>query len=207
MMVSLPQRILIKQKAALYGVPGCRIGTSPLLKEGLFRAPAMQQPRQAIVSFEAARLVINSVLSIALLGELLFDGPRTRPHRRIFDRDGVFERVRPGPRPTLDQMQILARALKIGLRTEVRHVDDEAIALPVAARVAVPLANVGRQMRASVHDDVALPPLALAHVVEHRDAVWRLHDTPEADAAELRKAPGQAALPQRGVLRTVMTIH
>src|SRR5882762_5815027 len=126
MMVSLPQRIFIEHKTALYGVPGCRIGTFSLLEEGLFRAPSMQQSRKAIVSFDAARLVKNSVLLVALLGELLFDGPRPRPHGRIFYRHGIFERGRAGARPTLDQVQILARALKIGLRAEVRHVDDEA---------------------------------------------------------------------------------
>src|SRR5262249_28092601 len=81
-----------------------------------------------------------------------------------------------------DHVKILARPLKIGLRTEIRHVNHEGVALPVATRVAVPLANAGRQMGASVHDDVALPPLALAHVVEHRDAAGCLHDAPEADA-------------------------
>ena len=92
-------------------------------------------------------------------------------------------------------MQILARALKIGLRTEVRHVDDEGIALPVAARVAIPLADAGRQMRASVHDDVALPPLSLTHVVEHRDAARRLHDPPEA--ADWPPNSGSPAVRQR----------
>ena len=55
----------------------------------------------------------------------------------------IFERIGSGARPALDQMQILARALKIRLRTEIRHVDDERIAFPMAARVAVPLADQG----------------------------------------------------------------
>ena len=101
---------------------------------------------------------------------------------------------RPGARPALDQVQVLARALEIGLRTEVRHVDDERVALPVAARVAVPLADVGRQMRASVHDDVALPALALAHVVEDRDAARRLHDPAEAAG---RRLPNSGSPPVR----------
>src|SRR5258705_8192034 len=170
----------------------------------------MQQPRQAIISFEAARLVINSVLLLALLGEFLLGGPRTRPHRRIFDRDGVFEGLRPGARPTLDQMKILARALIIGLRTEVRHVDDEAVTLPMTARIAVPLSDVSGKMRAPVQADVALPSLSLTHVVEHRDAAWCLHDAAEA-AAERRskfgQPAGQTTLRQRGVFRTVMAIH
>src|SRR5215470_8545074 len=119
----------------------------------------MQQPRQAIIPFDAAGLVINSVLLVALPGELLLGGPGLGPHGRIFDRDLVRERLRPGARPPLDQVQVLARAKEIGFRTEVGHVDYKRAALPMAARVTEPLTNAGRQVRASVHYDVALPPL------------------------------------------------
>src|SRR5262249_48744632 len=88
-----------------------------------------------------------------------------------------------GPRPALDEVQVLARAAIIGLRAEVRHVDHQRISLPVAARVAKPLADAGRQVRAAVHDDVALPALSLAHGVEDRDAARRLDDPREAAAA------------------------
>jgi len=84
---------------------------------------------------------------------------------------------------------MLPRAPKVSLRTEVRHVDDEGISLPVATRVAIPLADVGRQVRAPVHDDVPLPPLALTQVVEHRDATRCLHDPPEADACNSGSPP------------------
>src|SRR5271170_81987 len=96
--------------------------------------------------------------------------------RSVLDRDLVFERGRPCPRPALGQVQVLARPPIIGLRAEVRHVDDEGISLPVAPRVAEPLADAGRQMGASVHDDVPLPSLALTYVVEHRDAAGCLDD-------------------------------
>src|ERR1700730_16681511 len=205
---ALPQRIVLKQKTTLYVVYGSRIGTSSLRKGEIFHPPSMQQPREAKVSFDAARLVIESVFLIALLGELFLDGPWPRPHGRIFDLDLVFERGRAGPRPAFDQMQVLARSLEIGLRTEVRHVDDEGVALPAATRVAIPLADVGRQMRAPVHDDVPLPPLALAHVVEDRDAALCLHDPPVAagPAAKLGQSAGQAAVRQVAVLRTIMAI-
>src|SRR6516225_3902464 len=62
-------------------------------------------------------------------------------------------------------------------------------------------------MGARVHHDVALPALALSHVVEDRDAAGCLHDAPETDAAELGQPAGQAALRQRGVLRSIMPIH
>src|SRR5258706_1245921 len=77
----------------------------------------------------------------------------------------------------------------------------------MTTRVAVPLADIGRQMRAPVHDDVALPSLPLTHVVEHRNAAWCLDDTPEADASKLRQPGGQAAVLQRAVLRTIESVH
>src|SRR5271170_5432581 len=127
----------------------------PRRKGGVFHAPSVQQPWQTIIAFEAARLGINPVLLIALPAELLLYGPWPRPHGRIFDRDLVGEGLRPSARPSLDEMQVLARSEDIGFRTEVGHVDDEGIALPMAARVAEPLADAGGQMRAAVHDDVA----------------------------------------------------
>src|SRR6516162_9047117 len=101
----------------------------------------MQQPGQAIVSFDAARLGVKSVRFVALPGEFLLDRPGPRPHRRIFDRDDVFKRGWAGPRPALAQMQGFACPLIIGLWTEVRHIDDKSITVPVAARIANPLAE------------------------------------------------------------------
>src|SRR5262249_47601049 len=78
------------------------------------------------------------------------------------------------------------------------------------ARIAKPLADLGWQMRAAVHHDGALPALALADVVVHRDAARRLHDPAEAAAAiagaELRQPDGQAAVRQRAILGAVMTV-
>src|SRR6266478_8462691 len=170
----------------------------------------MQQPRQAIVSFDAAWLVINSVLLLALFRELLLDGPRPRPHGRIFDRDHVREGLWPGARPALNKVQVLARPQEIGFRAEVGHVDHKRVALPMAARVAEPLTDARRQVGAPVHDDVALPPLALIHVVEDRDAAGRLHDAAEAaaeEAAELGQPAMQAAVCQPIVLWTIAAIE
>src|SRR5215470_13098573 len=169
----------------------------------------MHDSRETIVSLNAARLVIQSVIGFALPGEPLPGGPRPRPHGRILSGHHIFERRRPGPCPTLHQVQVLARTLVIGLGTEVRHVDNERIALPAAARVAVPLAYVGRQVRAPAHDDVALPPLPLTDVVENRDAARRLHDAAEAAivGSKFGKPAGQAALRQRAVLWTIVAIH
>src|SRR5262249_60802208 len=111
-----------------------------------------------IVSLVAARLVIDSVRLFALPDELLRDRPGLRPHGRIVNRDHVLEGIRPGPRPALNQMQVVARALKIRLRAEVRDIDDEGVALPVPTRIAIPLAGAGRQMGAPVPHDVWLAP-------------------------------------------------
>src|SRR5713101_1585909 len=191
-------------------VLSCRIRALTLRTGAVFHARSTQQPREAIVSFNAARLIINPVLLIALLGELLLYGPGLSPHRRIFDGHDVLERSRPGPRPALDQVQVLARAPIIGFRTEIRHVNDEGIALPMAARVAIPLADVSRQMGAPVHDDIPLPALPLTHIVEYRNAAGRLHDPAEAPAecgAKLGQPARQAALRQTAVLRTVIAVH
>src|ERR1700674_185858 len=169
----------------------------------------MQQPRQALVPFDATGLGIKSVLLIALLREFLFESPRPRPYSRIFDCDLVGEGPWSGAGPALNQLQVLARSKDIGFRTEVGHVDHKRVALPMAARVAEPLADVGRQVGASVHDDVALPPFSLTHVVEDRDAARGLHDPAETAgvAAKHKRPAGQAALCQRTVLRTIVAIH
>src|SRR4051812_47436402 len=128
------------------------------------------------------RLIIDPVLLVGLPGKRLRDCPWLRPNARVIHGNGIFELARALSCPSLDQVQVLARALIVGLRTEVCHVDDQAIAVPVAARVAIPLTDAGRQMRPAVHDDVALPALALADVVEDRNAAGGLHDAAETAA-------------------------
>src|SRR5580704_14391387 len=101
----LLQRIILSARDSR-GVVCCRGLWSPSFRKGeVCQARSTQQPREGIVSFVAARLVIDSVFLVALPGELLLHGPWTRPHGRIFDRDRVFERGRPGPHPALDQVQ------------------------------------------------------------------------------------------------------
>jgi hypothetical protein len=114
---------------------------------------------------------------------------------------------RPGPRPALDEMEILARALKILLLRKVRDVDDEGIALPARAGIAISLANVGGQMGTSVHDDVPLPPLSLTYVVEHRDSAGCLDDPVCALAPDARQPGGQTSHRRRALLRTVVAIY
>src|SRR5215471_5834793 len=103
-------------------VYGDRIGTSPFRKSGLFNAPSMQKSRESVVAFNAAWFGINPVLLVALLAELLVDGPRSGPHRRILERDLVGERRRPGARPALDEVQVLPRPEGIGVAVYAHRV-------------------------------------------------------------------------------------
>src|SRR5580704_14876135 len=104
---ALPQRIVLKQETALDVVDRSRIGTSSLGKGELFNAPAMQQAWEAEVTFDAARLVIEAVLLLALLRVIFLGGPWPRPHGRVFDGHGVFDRCWRGARKALDDMQVL----------------------------------------------------------------------------------------------------
>src|SRR5262249_34666424 len=109
MMVSFCLRLTLLQRIIfnahkIRGVVFCRRVRTSTLREGEFlRARSAHQPREAIVSFEAARFVVKSVLLVALPGELLLDDPWLGPHRRIFDGYHVLERGWPGARPALDQ--------------------------------------------------------------------------------------------------------
>src|SRR5262249_46633117 len=96
----------------------------------------------------------------------LLDGPRSRPGRRIFNRDHVLKRVGIQARPALDEMQVLARPLEICLRTEIRHIDNQGIAVPPAAGISPPLPDRRRKMWTPVDGNHALPPLPLTCVIE-----------------------------------------
>src|SRR5437773_1685648 len=72
-------------------------------------ARAEQQAWQTVVALEAAGLGVEPVRLVGLPGEVDLDGPRLRPHRRVRDRHGVFERVLVETRPPLDEVQVLTR--------------------------------------------------------------------------------------------------
>src|SRR5215468_2393382 len=78
---SLPQRLVVENEAVLHGVAGCRIGASSLRKGAFLRAASANNARKAVVSLDAARLGVKSVVLVALPGELLPDSPRLRPYR------------------------------------------------------------------------------------------------------------------------------
>ena len=92
-----------------------------------------QQRRQAVIPLVAARLIINLVRRIALLLQLLLDGPWSRPRRRVVNGDHILDGVRVETRPPFHQMQIFVSSLKIEFRREIRDVDDERVAVPMAS--------------------------------------------------------------------------
>src|SRR5258708_7388419 len=100
--MSLLQRIVFDAHKVCSDVSCCRVRASFLRKSEFVGAYSPHQSGEAIVSFVAARLVIDSVLLLALPGELLLDSPGPRPHGRILDRDRIFERIWPRARPAFD---------------------------------------------------------------------------------------------------------
>src|SRR5262249_30356147 len=117
----------------------------------------------------------------------------------------VFERLRVDASPSLDQMQVLARAQVVRFRREIGDVDDERVALPTTARVPPPLTELWGQMRPPSHGDDALPPLSLEGVVENRYGSRGLYNAPEP--TEIWKEARHTTLRQASVLWTVGSIH
>src|SRR5215813_8795022 len=97
----LPQWIVFDTHEIRGVVLCCRMRAATLLICDFFGPRSAHQARMAVISFDAARLGVEPVRFLALPGELLFDGPRTRPHSRIFDGRDIFERGRTRARPTL----------------------------------------------------------------------------------------------------------
>src|SRR5438093_488044 len=152
----------------------------------------------------AARLVVDPVRLIVLSGIFLLDGPWFRPRSRIFDCDGVLERVWTGARPPFDQMAVLAGSHEVGLGTEIGDIDHQRFALPSAARIAKALPDMARKMRTAVDRDNALPSLPLSHVIENRDGSWRLHDSTEP--TKIGQHRGHATLRHAAVLGIIDSI-
>src|SRR4051812_24105011 len=82
---------------ALGGIDGAyspRIDPAPLSEGQVFHPVSMKQPRETVIPFDAARLVVNSVFLVVLPGELLLGRPGPCPYCRILDSDGIFQRIR-----------------------------------------------------------------------------------------------------------------
>src|SRR4030095_9948876 len=119
----------------------------------------------------AARLVIDRVRLGVLAHHFDLGGPRLLPCRAVIHRDDVLQVVGSDTCETFDEMQVLARALIVGFRREVRHINDERVAFPVTSGVAMPLPDLRWDMWGSGHRYDALPPF-----LENRRGARRLHD-------------------------------
>src|SRR6058998_1944275 len=93
-------------------------------------------------------------------------------------------------------MQVLMRSLEIRFGGEIRDVDDQGIAFPMAARISKPLADIRRKMRLGGDGNRAREALPLPHIVEDRDRSGRLHDT-TVTSTELSSKVRQEAPMQR----------
>src|SRR5215471_7682066 len=88
----LPQRIVFYPHEIRGPVPCCGVRAARLRKRKLFHARSPQQPRQTVISLDAARLSIHSILLVAQLNVILLGSPRAYPHGRIVNCHSVFER-------------------------------------------------------------------------------------------------------------------
>ena len=170
----------------------------------LVHAGADEQRRQPVVPLVAPRLVVDPVLPVALPRQLLADRPRRHPRRRILDRHLVFERVLVEARVAFDQAPVRARFAEGELGREVGGLDDQGVALPAAARIAVPQTDPGRRM-AAAQVDGALVSLALPGVVADGDGVLALHDA--AEPVQVGRAPRHAPVAQALILRAEVAVH
>src|SRR5262249_52343122 len=89
------------------------IRAASFLERSLHDASAHQYRRQGVIRLMTSRLIIDAVRRVALLLQLLPNGPRSGPRRRIVDGDGVLERVRVEARPPFDEVEVFVRALKV----------------------------------------------------------------------------------------------
>src|SRR5258706_16293788 len=72
----------------------------------------------------------------------ILPSPRLRPRRRILDGEPIKEVVAVGTGKALDDVKTIGRSAEARLRREIRCIDDESIALPMADRVAHPFPDV-----------------------------------------------------------------
>src|SRR5215469_6990163 len=109
MFVSSLERIGLDADKIRRIILGRRVGAKSLRKREILDTRRLQHRRKRIVAFDAARLVIDAVRLLALLGELLAHRPRPRPHGGVLDGHDILERAGAHARPALDQMHVLPR--------------------------------------------------------------------------------------------------
>src|SRR2546426_5629585 len=135
----------------------------------LFFAAAIQDTRHSVIS------LVTGVLENPALA--LPPGncgrPGFRPGCWILECDFVIDRVGIETREALDHMQAAGRTSEVRLVGEIRRIDDQCVAVPMAARVAEVLADALVQMRTPVQrDDSSF----MNHFVENDHAIGTLHN-------------------------------
>ena len=123
--------------------------------------------------------------------------PRRGPGGGVGERHLVVEGVGAGQGEPLDEMEALGGSAVVAVLREVAGLDDQGVAVPAAARVAVPLADGVGEMGAPVEGD---DPRVVERLADERHGVGRLDELvervgarPEV-AAEARHAGRHAAV-------------
>ncbi len=102
-----------------------------------------------------------------------FPLPGSLPGRRIVHRELVADGIVAGPGEALGDLDVLAGAAERNLVVEIRGLDHESVAFPVAFRIAEPRTHVGRSMGPAVGgNDTGL----VQHLGENRDVARALDD-------------------------------
>ena len=150
-----------------------------------------------------ARVLVELV--VRLLRDRVADGEGRRVHHWIVHANAVVDHLRIDAREALGDLQLLAvrpvrRADAVG---EIRRLDDERVAFPVAARVAHVLPDVRADVRTAVERDDAR---VVDHLVADDDLVRCLHDAQAVAVQHRRDArdPARdAAIVEREVAEVV----
>src|SRR2546422_5107297 len=100
-------------------------------------------------------------------------GPRLCKCRRILDCELVEKRIRIHAPETFDETHVLARSPESRLVREIRGLDNQGLAFPMAARVSLPQPDILWKMRTAIEgDDTGF----MAHLDENRDVSRPLYD-------------------------------
>src|SRR5262249_28730550 len=134
-----------------------------------------------------------------------FHSPWFRKCVRIVDRELVQKRVGIKPLEMFGQPHIFARATESSPVREVRRLDDERIAFPMASRVSFQLANLLRKMRLAFEWNDAD---VVNHLNKNRHVSgtlnnWNIVVVRSGKHWRPCRGPNNATLSQRPVLRTI----
>src|SRR5215211_5353123 len=167
---------------------------------------AAQNARQAVVALVTRELVEQTAQS----KYRHFRAPRHGPGRRILDSECVADHRVADAREPLDHVEVGAGAAKFALLAEVRGLDDQGVAFPVAAGIALPEADRIRKTGSAIERDDSK---AAAEFGVNEDRVRCLHELEIAvvdRARQHRRALNgkpQTALRERSLFRRIRELE